>query len=417
MKVLSEVVELARKAKEASHNLASLSTEIKDKALLAMAGALVREGNFILKENEKDLQAARGKGISTAMMDRLLLNEDRLQGMAQGLKDVVALRDPVGEIVKGWRRPNGLVVTQVRTPIGVIGMVYEARPNVTADAAGLCVKSGNAVVMRGGSEALHSNIAIAQVLSEAAGKAGVPEGAINLVKTPERQEVIEMLKLRDYIDLLIPRGGEGLIQLVVENATIPVIKHFKGICHIYVDEAADLKMAARVANNAKTQRPSVCNALETLLVHVKVAPTFLPLLTESFAKPVEIRGCSRTCQILPEAKEASEKDWATEYLDLILSVKVVDNLEEAVAHIQHYTSGLSEAIITENYSHATTFLQEVDSAAVYVNASTRFTDGGEFGLGTEVGITTDKVFPRGPMGLEALTSTKYVVYGNGQVRT
>lgn len=413
---MSEVRELAQRASQAAAELAFLETVVKDEALLAMAAALEKRQASILQENVKDLEAATAKGIPKAMQDRLLLDEQRISGMAQGLRDVAALRDPVGEIVRGWRRPNGLLLTQVRTPVGVIGMVYEARPNVTADAAGLALKSGNAVVMRGGSEAIHSNTAVAEVLAEAAESAGVPKGSINLVRTTSREAVKEMLGLGQYIDLVIPRGGEGLIKTVSELATMPVIKHFKGLCHIFVDEAADLPMAVAVVDNAKTQRPSVCNALETLLVHEKVAADFLPRLVAGFSQTVEIRGCPRTKGILPDAKEAQDEDWATEYLDLILSVKVVDTLEEAVEHIRRYSSGLSEAVITENYSAAGRFLREVDSAAVYVNSSTRFTDGAEFGLGAEVGITTDKVFPRGPMGLEALTSTKYVIYGNGQIR-
>lgn len=413
---MSEVLELGKKASEAAAELAFIETEVKDRALLAMADALDAKSSHILRENKKDLAAAEERGVPKAMQDRLLLDEDRLAGMAEGLRDVASLRDPVGEIVRGWRRPNGLLLTQVRTPIGVIGMVYEARPNVTSDAAGLALKSGNAVLMRGGSEAIHSNIAVAQVLAEAAEGQGVPAGSINLVRTTSREAVQEMLKLSQYIDIVIPRGGEGLIKTVAESATMPVIKHFKGLCHAFVDEAADLDMAVKVVDNAKTQRASVCNALETLLVHERVASDFLPSLAANFSKSVELRGCPRTKAILPEVKEATEADWATEYLDLILSVKVVDSMTEAVAHIRRYSSGLSEVIVTESYSGARRFLREVDSAAVYVNASTRFTDGAEFGLGAEVGITTDRVFPRGPMGLEALTSTKYVVYGSGQTR-
>lgn len=414
---MESVLDMAKKAKQASFKLATLPTEVKDKALLAMAGALVRKTEVILEANQKDLEAAKKKQISSAMMDRLMLNEVRVEGMAEDLREVADLRDPVGEVVKGWRRPNGLLINQVRTPIGVIGMIYEARPNVTADAAGLCLKSSNAALMRGGSEAINSNIAVAGVLSEAATQAGVPEGSIQLVKTTEHEAVMDMLKLGEYIDLIIPRGGEGLIKLVAENATMPVIKHFKGICHIYVDGQADLAKAVKIVDNAKTQRPSTCNAVETVLVHSRVAEEFLLKMVEALAPAqVEIRGCARTRELLPDIKQATDEDWATEYLDLILSVKVVDSLEEAIAHITRYSSGLSEAIITENYSSAKKFLEEIDSACVYVNASTRFTDGGQFGLGAEIGITTDKVFPRGPMGLEALTSTKYVIYGSGQIR-
>jgi len=412
-----EVSELAKRAKEAAFTLASLPTAVKNKALYFMADSLVKRQEPILQENQKDIEAGRARNLSSAMLDRLLLNESRIEGMAESLRDVASLPDPVGEVVKGWRLPNGLLITQVRTPMGVIAMIYEARPNVTVDAAGLCLKSGNAVLMRGGSEAINSNIALAEVLSQAAISTGIPEGAIQLVKTTEHEVVQEMLKLREYIDLVIPRGGEGLIKTVAENATMPVIKHFKGICHVYVDEIADLEMAVRIVDNAKTQRPSVCNAVETVLVHAKVASKYLPELAKVLTgKGVELRGDSKTRKVLPQAKEATEEDWSTEYLDLILSIKVVETLEEAIDHIRTYSTGLAEAIITEDYTAARKFLDEVDSAAVYVNASTRLTDGAEFGLGSEIGITTDKVFPRGPMGLEALTSTKYVAYGTGQIR-
>ena len=414
---MPEVSELAKRAKEAVFTLASLPTAVKNKALYFMADSLVKRQEPILQENQKDIEAGRARNLSSAMLDRLLLNESRIEGMAESLRDVASLPDPVGEVVKGWRLPNGLLITQVRTPMGVIAMIYEARPNVTVDAAGLCLKSGNAVLMRGGSEAINSNIALAEVLSQAAISAGIPEGAIQLVKTTEHEVVQEMLKLREYIDLVIPRGGEGLIKTVAENATMPVIKHFKGICHVYVDEMADLEMAVRIVDNAKTQRPSVCNAVETVLVHAKVASKYLPELAKVLTgKGVELRGDSKTRKVLPQAKEATEEDWSTEYLDLILSIKVVETLEEAIDHIRTYSTGLAEAIITEDYTAARKFLDEVDSAAVYVNASTRLTDGAEFGLGSEIGITTDKVFPRGPMGLEALTSTKYVAYGTGQIR-
>ena len=414
---MPEVSELAKRAKEAAFRLASLPTAVKNKALYFMADSLVKRQEPILQENQKDIEAGRARNLSSAMLDRLLLNESRIEGMAESLRDVASLPDPVGEVVKGWRLPNGLLITQVRTPMGVIAMIYEARPNVTVDAAGLCLKSGNAVLMRGGSEAINSNIALAEVLSQAAISTGIPEGAIQLVKTTEHEVVQEMLKLREYIDLVIPRGGEGLIKTVAENATMPVIKHFKGICHAYVDEMADLEMAVRIVDNAKTQRPSVCNAVETVLVHAKVASKYLPELAKVLTgKGVELRGDSKTRKVLPQAKEATEEDWSTEYLDLILSIKVVETLEEAIDHIRTYSTGLAEAIITEDYTAARKFLDEVDSAAVYVNASTRLTDGAEFGLGSEIGITTDKVFPRGPMGLEALTSTKYVAYGTGQIR-
>lgn len=414
---MNDVVELARKAKSASHALAIASSKSKDAALHRMADALVAKTDVILAENEKDMAAARERKISSAMMDRLLLTDSRIAAMADGLRDVSALPDPVGEVIRGRRRPNGLVITQVRTTLGVIGMVYEARPNVTVDAAGLCLKAGSAALMRGGSEAIHSNVVLARILCEAAVVAGMPQGCIQLVETTDRRAVMEMLKLNEFIDLIIPRGGQGLIQTVVENSTIPVIKHFRGLTHTYIDKSADVDMATKIANNAKTQRPSTCNALETLLVHGDIAPTVLPVLVAKLREAgVEIRGDERVKVIVPDCVLAMGEDWSTEYLDLVLSIKIVDNLDEAIEHIRTYSSGLAEAIVTNDYSSATRFLAAVDSAAVYVNASIRFTDGGQFGLGAEIGITTDKIFPRGPMGLEALTSSKYVVYGEGQIR-
>lgn len=414
---MSEVIELAQKAKQASHALSTVSSKAKDEALLRMAEALVRNTDKILAENEKDMASARERKISSAMMDRLLLTDSRIAAMAEGLRDVVALPDPVGQVIRGWRRPNGLLITQVRTTLGVIAMVYEARPNVTVDAAGLCLKAGSAALMRGGSEAIHSNVILARILSDAAVSSGMPDGCIQLVETTSRQAVLEMLKLNEFIDLVIPRGGLGLIQTVAENSTIPVIKHFRGLTHTYVDAGADIEMAARITNNAKAQRPSTCNALETLLVHADIAQAALPPIVKKLRQSnVEVRGCERTRKIIPDCVLAMDEDWSTEYLDLVLSVKIVDGLDDAIEHIRTYSSGLSESIVTNDYAAATKFLAAVDSAAVYVNASIRFTDGGQFGLGAEIGITTDKIFPRGPMGLEALTSSKYVIYGEGQIR-
>jgi len=414
---VNEVAQLAKKARQASHALSVASSKAKDAALHRMADDLVRNTAKILAENEKDMAAARERKISSAMMDRLLLTDGRIEAMAEGLREVAALPDPVGEVIRGWRRPNGLLITQVRTTLGVIGMVYEARPNVTVDAAGLCLKAGSAALMRGGSEAIHSNVILARHLSDSAKAAGMPDGAVQLVETTDRRAVMEMLKLNEYIDLVIPRGGHGLIKTVVENSTIPVIKHFRGLTHTYVDAGADVEMATKIVNNAKTQRPSTCNALETLLVHSAAAAEVLPPIVAKLREAgVEVRGDQKVKVIIPDCVLAQDDDWSAEYLDLVLSIKVVDDIDEAIAHIRAYSSGLAEAIVTNDYAAATKFCASVDSAAVYVNASIRFTDGGEFGLGAEIGITTDKIFPRGPMGLEALTSSKYVIYGEGQIR-
>ena len=417
MDIKTEITQLAQQAKRAAKRLAHLSTSVKNSALSYMADGLEAQKEKIKQENEKDLAYARSKGLSSAMIDRLLLNDKRIQGMAKGLREVALLPDPVGEVIRMWRRPNGLEIGKVRVPLGVIGIIYESRPNVTADTAGLCLKSGNAVILRGGSEAIHSNVCIAKILAESAQKAGIPEYAIQLIKTTDRQAIYEMLKLDKYIDVIIPRGGEELIRTVTENSTIPVIKHDKGLCHVYVDNEANLKMAEEIAYNAKVQRPGVCNAMETLLVHQEVAPKFLPPLIQRYRQAgVEVRGCEQTRAMVPEVKPATEADWDTEYLDLILSIKIVTGLDEALEHIARHGSMLSEAIVTENYTKARRFLQEVDAASVYVNASTRFTDGNEFGLGAEIGISTQKLHARGPVGLEELTSTKYIIYGSGQVR-
>ncbi|HHW03797.1 MAG TPA: glutamate-5-semialdehyde dehydrogenase [Thermoanaerobacterales bacterium] len=411
-----DILQLGKKAKEASRILGGLSAEIKDKALFEMADSLLQAKYEILSANEKDLGAAREKGMSDALMDRLRLNESRILSMARGLKDLCDLPDPVGqgEIIK---RPNGLTIMRQHVPFGVIGIIYEARPNVTSDAAGLCIKSGNSVILRGGSEAINSNKAIVSALISGAVKAGIPEDSIQLLEDTSHESARALMKMRQYVDLLIPRGGSALIKAVVENSTVPVIETGVGNCHVYVDESADLEMAKNIIINAKTSRPSVCNAAETLLVHKKVAESFIPEALRALEKRgVEIRGCQETCRIFPGAKPASEEDWATEYLDLILAVKVVDNIDEAIEHINKYGTSHSETIVTKNYDSASKFLSRVDAACVYVNASTRFTDGGEFGFGAEIGISTQKLHARGPMGLKELTTVKYLILGNGQVR-
>lgn len=418
MSVAEEVLSKGRKAKEAAYILAGLSTEVKDRALAAMAQALEERAEEILAANEKDMAAGRAAGLTKALLDRLLLNEARIKEMAAGLRAIIALPDPIGEVTSMWTRPNGLQIGRVRVPLGVIGIIYEARPNVTVDAAGLCLKTGNAVLLRGGSEAINSNVAITRVISQAAESQGIPAGAIQLVETTDREAVAVMLKMREYLDLLIPRGGAGLIRTVVENATVPVIETGVGNCHVYVDADADPDMATAIVVNAKTQRPGVCNAMETLLVHKDIAPAWLPVVAERlFELGVELRGCPRSRSLVPAMKEATEEDWSTEYLDLILAVKVVDSLEEAIQHINTYGTKHSEAIVTNSYPNARRFLQQVDAAAVYVNASTRFTDGYQYGFGAEIGISTQKLHARGPMGLEALTTTKFIVYGSGQVRS
>jgi glutamate-5-semialdehyde dehydrogenase len=382
-----------------------------------MADGLRNRADLILQENQSDIRRAKEAGLSSAMIDRLTLNEGRIEAMAAGLEEIIKLPDPVGEVLKMWKRPNGLRIGKVRVPIGVIGFIYESRPNVTVDAAGLCLKSGNAIILRGGSEAIDSNAAIADIIVEAIGRAGLPPDCVQLIRTTDRAAVNAMLKLDRYIDLIIPRGGKPLIKLVVETSTIPVIMHYEGICHTYVDEFADLDMAEEICMNAKVQRPGVCNAMETMLVHSRVAEEFLPRIANKLtAAGVEVRGCDKTRAIIPHATPAIEEDWRTEYLDLILSVRVVDSIEEAIEHIDTYGSAHSDAIVTENYSRAQKFLEEVDSSAVFVNASTRFNDGFEFGLGAEIGISTNRLHCRGPMGLEELTTTKYIVYGGGQVR-
>ncbi len=417
MDIQQHVREKAQAAKRASYKLSTLSTQVKNDALFGMAESIEQHADLIQLENTKDLEAGKGKGLSSAMLDRLTLTEKRISDMAAGLRDVAALPDPVGSIERMVRRPNGLQIGKMRVPIGVIGFIYESRPNVTADSTALCLKSGNAILLRGGSEAIHSNLCLAKLLSDAAQSAGVPVGAIALIETTDRAAVTEMLHAQGLVDLIIPRGGKGLIRAVVENSLIPVIKHYEGVCHVYVDEEADLDMAEKIAFNAKIQRPGVCNALETLLIHSEVADILIPGLFGQLTQAgVELRGCERTRQIAPEIAAATEADWRTEYLDLILSVKVVDSLEEAMEHINTYGSAHTDAIVTENYFAARTFVGGVDSSSVMVNASTRFSDGGEYGLGAEIGISTDKLHARGPMGLEELTTYKWVVYGEGQIR-
>ena len=411
------VLAQAQQAKEASRILATLSSTDKDQALKKMAGALESGERQILAANQKDLEAGRQKHLSAAMIDRLSLTGGRIKDMAEGLRQIAGQPDPVGAVDRMWKRPNGLEIGLLRVPLGVIAIIYEARPNVTSDAAGLCLKAGNAVILRGGSEAIHSNTAIADIIGQALVDSGLPQESIQLIPLTDRQAVIELLTLDEYIDVVIPRGGEALIRVVVENSTIPVIKHFKGVCHTYVDEGADLTMAGRIVMNAKVQRPGVCNAMETLLVHQRIAEEFLPsMITQLQEAGVQIRGCPRTQALVLGLIPATEEDWLAEYLDLILAVRVVENLNQAIDHISRYGSMHSEAIITRDYSRAREFLHKVDAAAVYVNASTRFTDGGAFGLGAEIGISTQKLHARGPMGAQDLTTTKYIIFGNGQIR-
>ena len=411
------VKELVTRAKQAAGRLATLATAVKNRALLAMAEALEEQKDTLLTANQLDLEAFGNAPEKKAMKDRLRLTTERIVEMAAGLREVAALADPLGDMPKMWTRPNGMQVGRVRVPIGVIGIIYESRPNVTADSAGLCLKSGNACVLRGGSEAIHSNTAIAMVLSEAAEKAGVPAGAISFVARSDREVVPLLLKQDRFIDLIIPRGGESLMRVVTEHATIPVMKHDAGVCHIYVDADADSAMAERVCFNAKVQRPSTCNAMETLLVHQGIARQWLaPFIEKLVAAKVEVRGCQKTCELSSSAKPASHEDFGKEFLDLTVAVKVVKNVDEAMDHIAKYGSHHTEAIVTSDYTKAMRFLREVDASAVLVNASTRLNDGYQFGLGAEIGISTSRIHARGPMGLEELTCFKFIVLGSGQVR-
>ncbi len=418
MSLKADILKIAEKAKEASRILVSLDTEAKDACLNKAAGLLLKREEDIIKANARDIKAAKAKGITGAMIERLTLNAKRISSMAQGIRDVVSLKDEVGAITEMVKRPNGLWIGKMRVPIGVIAIIYESRPNVTADCAALTLKSGNSVILKGGSEAINSNLAIYNVFKEAIKKTGLPEGSVNLIKTTDRKAVEVLLKQDSLIDLVMPRGGEGLIRKVAEISRIPVIKHYKGVCHVYVDKHADLNMAHRIAINAKLQRPSVCNAMESLLVHKDVAGEFLPpLLSEMKRNGVEVRGCPKTRSLAKWVKAAKESDWSTEYLDLILSVKIVPDLDKAIDHIAKYGSMHSDTIVTENYKSSVEFLTKVDSACVYLNASTRFTDGGQFGMGAEIGISTDKLHARGPMALRELASYKYVIFGSGQIRT
>lgn len=407
----------AQAAKQAAAKLAVTSTAVKNAALLAMAAALEAQQAEILAANERDMNAAAAKGMKSSMLDRLKLTAERISGMADGLRQVAGLADPVGNVIDGKTLPNGLHITKIRVPLGVIGIIYEARPNVTADAAGLCLKSGNAVILKGGSEAMESNKTVAAILAKAAEGAGIPAGSIQFIDTSDRQAVQDLIHMNGLVDVVIPRGGAGLIQAVVRNASVPVIETGAGVCHTYVDKDADVEMAMKIAFNAKVQRPSVCNAMETLLVHKDIADKFLPMMLMMYnSSAVEIRGDEAVQEYSGQVHPATEEDWSTEYGDLRLSVKIVDSIEDAMAHIAKYGTGHSECIVTNNYQAAQLFQYTVDAAAVYVNASTRFTDGNEFGFGAEIGISTQKLHARGPMALPELTSTKYLINGNGQVR-
>lgn len=410
--------EMAIKAKESARVLARAPTNVKNDVLLKIADALVGNKSYLISENEKDVENAKASGLTPAFIDRLTLKESTIEGMAQSVREVALLPDPVGKITSMWRRPNGLLVGRMRIPLGVIGVIYESRPNVTVDAASLCLKSGNSVILRGGSEAINSNMALGRILKEVLRDSPLPQAVVQVVPVKDREAVNYLLQQEDLIDVIIPRGGEELIRMVVQNSKIPVIKHYKGVCHIFVDESADLDMAIRICLNAKVQRPGVCNAMETLLVHEAIAEKFLPVMAARFKEAgVRLKGCAKTRNIIADIEKASEEDWYAEYLDLILAVKVVGGIDEAIEHISRYGSLHTESIITRDYDNAHRFLNEVDSSTVLVNASTRFSDGFELGLGAEIGISTTKLHAFGPMGLEELTTTKFIVYGNGQVRT
>jgi len=412
-----ELIEIGRQAKAAARYLNNLNVTEKNRGLEAAAAELLAGAGEILAANEVDVARARKRGMSPAMVDRLMLSEARIAAMADGIREIIALEDPIGEVLSMKPRPNGLLIGKKRVPLGVIGIIYEARPNVTADAFGLCFKTGNAVILKGGSDALESNKAIVKFLQQGLLKAQLPTEAVQLITDTNRETTRAFMRLKEYVDVLIPRGGAGLIRTVVENSTVPVIETGTGNCHIYVDESADVDMAVKIIMNAKTQRIGVCNACESLVVHKNIARRLLPQLKEALdTKQVEVRADAAACAMVEGFVPATEEDWGTEYLDYILSLKLVDNLDEAIAHINRYNTGHSEAIITRDYANAQRFLNEIDAAAVYVNASTRFTDGNEFGFGAEIGISTQKLHARGPMGLEALTTTKYIIYGEGQVR-
>lgn len=414
---MSELIEKCVKAKEASVRLVSVNTVTKNNALEAIARALTERANEIIAANNTDIENAKNNGTRQAMLDRLTLTKDRINDIAEGVRQVKSLEDPIGEVIKMWKRPNGLTIGQKRVPMGVIAIIYEARPNVTVDAAALCIKTSNACILRGGSEAINSNKMIMKIMQDAAYEAGIPEGSLNIIEDTSRETATHLMKMNGYIDLLIPRGGKGLIKSVVDNATVPVVETAAGNCHVYVDGDADLDMALSIVLNAKVQRPSVCNAAETLLIDSKIAEKFIPIVFNALKeKNVEIRADKKAKAIFADASDVSDEDYYTEYNDYIIAVKVVDGIDEAIAHINKYNTKHSEAIVTNNYEHSQKFLNEVDAAAVYVNASTRFTDGFEFGFGAEIGISTQKMHARGPMGLEALTSIKYIIYGEGQIR-
>ena len=417
MVMTEELIKKGTLAKEASFKLACVNTETKNKALFEIAAAIEKHASEIISENKRDVENAREKGISEAMIDRLTLTKERISQIADGVRKVIDLPDPIGEITEEWERPNGLKICQKRVPIGVIAIIYEARPNVTVDAAALCLKSSNAVILRGGSEAINSNIALMKIMQEAAYGAGIPEGTLNLVEDTKRETATELMRMNGYVDLLIPRGGASLIRSVVENASVPVIETGSGNCHIYVDRDCDFEMAKNIVINAKVSRPSVCNAAETLLVDRKIAEAFLPGMVKLLKENnVEVRGCEECEKICPDINKATEEDWSKEYNDYIIAVKVVDGVDEAISRINKYNTKHSEAIVTNNSKTAEKFLNEVDAACVYVNASTRFTDGFEFGFGAEIGISTQKIHARGPMGLRQLTSVKYIIHGDGQIR-
>ena len=414
---MSNLITIGKQAKEASYELGVLSTKEKDNALLLMAKELINSKIEILEANKIDLKNAREKGISEALLDRLELSYERIDSMAQGLRDIVKLQDPVGEVISMWQRPNGIQIGQKRVPIGVIGIIYESRPNVTCDAAGLCLKTGNASILRGGSDAINSNKAIVKALKRGIEVSGLPINSIQLVEDTSRELAVEMMRLNEYIDVLIPRGGGGLIQSVVKNATVPVIETGTGNCQIYVDESADFEMAKDIIINSKTSRPGVCNAAEKLIINENIAKDFLPMIVKILReKNVLVKGDKKVVSIINDVECANDNQWKIEYLDYIIAIKIVKDVDEAISHINKYGTGHSECIITESYSNSQKFLQRVDAAAVYVNASTRFTDGAEFGFGTEIGISTQKLHARGPMGLKELTTIKYIIYGNGQVR-
>lgn len=414
---MSYLLSIGKNAKEASYELGILSTEEKDNALFLMAEELINYKKEILEANNIDLENAKEKGISDALLDRLSLSNDRIEDMANGLRDIAKLQDPVGEVVSMWQRPNGIQIGQKRVPIGVVGIIYESRPNVTCDAAGLCLKTGNASILRGGSDAINSNKAIVKALKKGIQRAGLPINAVQLVEDTSREVATEMMRLNKFIDVLIPRGGAGLIQSVVKNSTVPVIETGTGNCHIYIDENADFEMARNIVINAKASRPGVCNAAEKLIVNEKIAKEFLPIIVESLRENnVLAKGDEKVKSIINDIEKVNDEEWGVEYLDYIIAIKIVSNVDEAINHINNYGTGHSECIVTESYKNSQKFLQRVDAAAVYVNASTRFTDGGEFGFGAEIGISTQKLHARGPMGLKELTTIKYIIYGNGQIR-